>query len=157
MNASKSLAILRKVDAVSLGKFKVNLKIQRFSKLSSRFMKYHGSAEKCLADNWKFIKTKKKQKCFHHEVPLNRFVTCFYLKHTSLTVISSIEYIYVHIKYIKSKSNTQNSQVQNNMKMIFAIEKFKSLVVMLSKLHDHGKAASTSTRSFPLSKTIKIN
>ena len=51
MNASKSLAILRKVDAVSLGKFKVNLKIQRFSKLSSRFMKYHGSAEKCLADN----------------------------------------------------------------------------------------------------------
>ena len=42
MTASKSLVILRKVDAVSLGsplKFKVNFKIQRFSKLSSRFMK----------------------------------------------------------------------------------------------------------------------
>ena len=42
MTASKSLAILRKVDAVTLGsplKIKVNLKIQRFSKLSSRLMK----------------------------------------------------------------------------------------------------------------------
>ena len=53
--------------------------------------------------------------------------------------------IYVHIKYIKSKSNTQNCQVENNMKTIFEMEKFKSLVVILSKLHDHGKATSTST------------
>ena len=68
-----------------------------------------------------------------------------------------IEYIYVYIKYIKSKSNTQNCQFENNMKMIFATEKLKSLVTMLSKLHDHGKATSISTRSFPLSKTIKIN
>ena len=41
--------------------------------------------------------------------------------------------------------------------MIFAMEKFKSLVVMSSKLHDHEKAKSTNTRSIPLSKTIKIN
>ena len=47
MNASKSLAILRKVDAVSL--------------------------ESSLKQ--------KKQKCFHHEVPLDRFVTFFYLNH----------------------------------------------------------------------------
>ena len=66
--------------------------------------------------------------------------------HVSLTVISSIEYIYVHIKYIKSEWNTQNCQVENNMEMIFTMEKFKSLVVMLSKLHYHEKAASTSTR-----------
>ena len=54
MTASKSLAILRKVDAVPLGsplKFKVNFKIQHFSKLSSRFMKLHSSTEKCLTDN----------------------------------------------------------------------------------------------------------
>ena len=88
-------------------------------------------------------------------IDLRHFFTS--IKHVSLTVVSSIEYIYVHIKYIKSKSNTQNCQVENNMKMIFTMEKFKSLVVMLSKLHDHGKVASTSTRSFPLSKTIKIN
>ena len=100
----------------------------------------------------------KKQNCFHHESPLIDLWHSFpSIKHDSLTVISSIEYIYVHIKYIKSKSNTQNCQVENNMKMIFTMEKFKSLVVMLSKLHDHGKAASTSTKSFPLSKTIKIN
>ena len=68
------------------------------------------------------------------------------IKHVPLTVISSIEYIYVQFKYIKSKSNTQNCQVENNMKMIFAMEKFKSLVVMLSKLHDHGKATSTRTK-----------
>ena len=43
------------------------------------------------------------------------------------------------------------------MKMVFTMEKFKSLIVMLSKLHDDGKAASTSTESLPLSKTIKIN
>ena len=41
--------------------------------------------------------------------------------------------------------------------MILAMEKFMSLVVMLNKLHDHGKATSINTRSFPLSKTIKIN
>ena len=76
------------------------------------------------------------------------------IKHVSLTVIFFIEYIYVHIKYIKSKSNTQNYQVENNMKMIFTMEKFKPLV---GKLHDHRKAAITCTRSFPLSKTIKIN
>ena len=54
MTASKSLATFRKVDAVTLGshlKFKVNFKIQRFSKLSSPFMKKQSSAEKCLADN----------------------------------------------------------------------------------------------------------
>ena len=42
MTASKSLATLRKVDAVSLWlhlKFKVNFKIQRFSKQSSRLIK----------------------------------------------------------------------------------------------------------------------
>ena len=33
------------------------------------------------------------------------------IKHVSLTAISSTEYIYVHIKYIRSKSNTQNCQV----------------------------------------------
>ena len=71
--------------------------------------------------------------------------------------MSSIEYIYVHIKYITSKSNTQNCQVENNTKIIFAKEKFKSLVAMVSKLHNHGKATNISTRSFPLSKTIKIN
>ena len=44
------------------------------------------------------------------------------------------------------------------MKMVFTIEKFKSLVVLLSKLHDHGIAVfGTSITSFPLSKTIKIN
>ena len=48
----------------------------------------------------------------------------------------SIKYIYAYIKYIKSKPNTQNCQVENN-KMIFAMEKFKSLVAMFSKLH-HG-------------------
>ena len=80
------------------------------------------------------------------------------MKHVFLTVISYIEYIYVHVKYIRSKSNSQNYyQVENNMKMIFTMEKFKSLVVMLSKLHDHRKAASTNTRSFLLSNTIKIN
>ena len=70
------------VDAESLGsplKFKVNFKVQRFFILPSRFMQQRGSTEKCLADNWKFIKTKKKQKCFHYEVPLDRFVTFFYL------------------------------------------------------------------------------
>ena len=54
MTASKSLVILRKADAVSLGsplKFKVNFKVQHFSNPSSRFMKKHGSTEKCLADN----------------------------------------------------------------------------------------------------------
>ena len=54
MTASKSLAILRKVDAVSLErppKFKVNFKIQRFSTLSSRFMKQHVRKEKCLTVN----------------------------------------------------------------------------------------------------------
>ena len=62
MTASKSLVILRKVDAVSLGsplKCKVYFEIQHFSNLSFRFMKYHGSTEKCVADNRKFIKTKK--------------------------------------------------------------------------------------------------
>ena len=42
MTASKSIAILRKIDVVSLGpplKFKVNFKIQPFSKLSFHFMK----------------------------------------------------------------------------------------------------------------------
>ena len=161
MTASKSLFVLRKVDAVSLGsplKFKVDFKIQRFSKLSSRFMKQNGSTEKYLADNWKFIKRKKSKNVFIMKVSaidLWHFFTS--VKHVSLTVISSIKYIYVHIKYIKTKSNTQNCQVENNMKMIFTIEKFKSVVVMLSKLHDHGKATSTSTRNFPLSKTIKIN
>ena len=77
------------------------------------------------------------------------------IKHVSLTVIFFIEYIYVHIKYMKSKSNTQNYQVENNMTMIFTMEKFKPLVVMLSKLHDHGEVISTSTRGFPLSETIK--
>ena len=71
--------------------------------------------------------------------------------------MSSIEYIYEYIKYIKSKSNTQNCQGENNTKMIFATKKFKSLVATLSKLHDHGKATSVGIRSFPLSKTIKIN
>ena len=71
--------------------------------------------------------------------------------------MSSIKYIYVYIKYIKSKLNTQNYQDENNMEIIFATEKFKSLVVMLSKSHDHGKAANVSTKSFPQSKTIKIN
>ena len=71
--------------------------------------------------------------------------------------MSSIVYIYEYIKYIKSKSNTQNCQVDVDMEMIFATGKFKSLVTMLSKLHDKGKATSVSTRSFPLSKTIKIN
>ena len=33
--------------------------------------------------------------------------------------------------------------------MIFAVEKFKSLVVMVSKLHDHRKTKRTSTESFP--------
>ena len=56
------------------------------------------------------------------------------IKNVSLSVISFIEYIYVHIEYIKNKSNTQNCQVENNTKMIFAMEKFKLLVVMLSKL-----------------------
>ena len=40
------------------------------------------------------------------------------------------------------------------MKMIFTVENFKSLVVILSKLHDHEKVASTSTRSFPLSNKL---
>ena len=121
-------------------------------------MKQHSSTEKCLADNWKFIKTKKSKNVFIMKVPLIdlwHFFTS--IKHVSLTVISSIEYIYVHIKYIKSKSNTQNCQVENNMKTICAMEKFNSLVVVLSKLHDHEKATSTSTRSFPMSKAIKIN
>ena len=86
-------------------------------------------------------------------IDLGHFFTS--IKHVSLSVIAFIEYIYVHIKYIKSKSNTHNYQAENNMKMIFAMEKFKSLVVMLSKLHDHGKVTSTSTRNFPLSKAIK--
>ena len=119
---------------------------------------FHGSTEKCLAGNWKFIKTKKSKNVFTMKLPsigLWHFFTS--IKHVTPTVISSIEYIYVHIKYIKSKSNTQNCQVENNMKMIFTMEKFKSLVVVLSKSHDHWKAASTSTRSFPVSKTIKIN
>ena len=71
--------------------------------------------------------------------------------------MSYIEYTYVYIKYIKSKSKSQNCQVENNMKIIFSTEKFKSLAAMLCKLNDHGKAASISTRNFPLSKTIKIN
>ena len=123
------------------------------------------STEKCLADNWKFIKTKKQQKLVPYEVPLDRFETFFTsIKHVSLTVISSIEYIYVYIeyiyvyiKYMNNKSNTQNCQAENNMKMIFATEKLKSLVTMLSKLHDHGKATSIRTRTFPLSKTFRIN
>ena len=48
--------------------------------------------------------------------------------------MSSIEYLYVYIKYIKSKSNTQNCQVENNTKLIFAKEKNKSLAAMLSKV-----------------------
>ena len=50
MTASKTLAILRKVDVVSLGS-PLKFKIQRFSELSFRFMKEHGSAEKYLTDN----------------------------------------------------------------------------------------------------------
>ena len=57
------------------------------------------------------------------------------IKDVPLIVMSSIEYIYVYIKYMKSKSNTQNCQDENNMEIIFATEKFKSLVAMLSKLH----------------------
>ena len=49
----------------------------------------------------------------------------------------SIKYIYAYIKYIKSKPNTQNCPDENNKKMSFATEKFKSLVAMFSKLH-HG-------------------
>ena len=56
--------------------------------------------------------------------------------------MSHIEYTYVYIKYIKSKSNTQNCQVENNMKIICSTEKFKSLAAMFCKLNDHGKAAS---------------
>ena len=62
--------------------------------------------------------------------PIDRFVTLFTLSnHVSLTVMSSTEYIYVYIKYIKSNSNTQDCQTENNMKMIFPAEKFKSLVL----------------------------
>ena len=110
---------------------------------------------KCLAKKRKFIITKKKQNIVYHKVTLDGFIIFFTsVKHVSLTVISSIEYIYSYIKYIKSKSNTQNYQVENNMKKIFAMEKLKTLKL---KLHDHGKATSISTRSFPSSKTIKIN
>ena len=79
------------------------------------------------------------------------------IKNISLTVISSVKHIYVHIKYIKGKSNTQKCQVENDMKMIFTMEKFKLPVIMLSKLCDHGKFASISSKSFTLLKTIKIN
>ena len=73
-------------------------------------------------------------------------MTFFYLNQASFPdSISSIEYIYVNIKYIKSKSNTQNYQVESNKKMIFTMEEFKSLVFILSKFHDYGKAASTNT------------
>ena len=74
----------------------------------------------------------------------------------SLTVMASIECI-EYIKHLKSKANTQNCQVENNRKMIFATEKFQPLVAILSNLRDHGKAISISTRSFTLPKTIKIN
>ena len=67
------------VDAGSPLKINVNFKVQRFSILSSRFMQQHGSTEKCLADNWKFIKAKKKKKCFHYESPADIFVTLFAL------------------------------------------------------------------------------
>ena len=55
--------------------------------------------------------------------------------------MSYIKYIYVCIKYIKSKSNTQNCQVENNMKIIFATEKFKSLVTMLCKSMERVQAS----------------
>ena len=32
--------------------------------------------------------------------------------------MASHEYIYVHIEYLKNKSNIQNYQVENNIKMI---------------------------------------
>ena len=70
------------VDAGSPLKINVNFKVQRFSILSSRFMQQHGSTEKCLADNWKFIKAKKKKKCFHYESPADIFVTLFCLSQT---------------------------------------------------------------------------
>ena len=38
--------------------------------------------------------------------------------------MASIEYIYIYIEYITSKSNSQNCQVENNMKIIFAMEKY---------------------------------
>ena len=44
--------------------------------------------------------------------------------------MSSNEYIYAYIEYIKSKSNNQNCQVENNTKMIFVTEKFQLLVAM---------------------------
>ena len=97
-------------------------------------MKQHGSTGKYLAYNLKFIKTKKNKKLVNHEVPPNRFVTFFTsIKDVSLTVMTSIRINLCKHRIHKSKLNIQNCQVENIMKMIFPTEKFKSLVVMLSK------------------------
>ena len=69
-------------------------------------------------------------------------------KHGPLIVTSSIEYIYEYIKYIKSKSNTQNCQDENNIEMIFATEKFKSLVAMLSKLMTTERPQASALKAF---------
>ena len=60
-------------------------------------MKYHDSTKKCLD-----YKSKKIQKIAYHKVPLDGLVI-FYtsVKHVTLTVISSIEYIYLYTTYIK--------------------------------------------------------
>ena len=73
---------------------------------------------------WKQNKTKNLFIVYHEDL-LNRFVTFFIsIKHVFVTVMASIEYIYIYIEYITSKSNSQNCQVENNMKIIFAMEKY---------------------------------
>ena len=107
--------------------------------------------EKCQAANSKFIKTKKQKKnkkilfIVHHEDLLNRFVTLFIsIKHISLTVMTCIEYIYTYIEYIKTKSNSKNCQVENNMEIIFPMEKYVT-PPRTGRKHQHQKLSSVKS------------
>ena len=66
MTASKSLAILRKIDAVSLGsplKFKANFKIQRFEVPLDRFVTFFYLNQACFPDSYIFHRI---HLCTHH-------------------------------------------------------------------------------------------
>ena len=67
----------------------------------------------------------------HHEVPLKDLL--HFLSQSSMFPLQS----WLPSNTLKSKSNTQNCQVGNNMKMIFATEKYVKLVTSPQAGHKH--------------------
>ena len=125
------LAILKKVDTVSLGsppKFKVKVKIQRFSTLSFRFIKYQGGTEKFLTDNWKFIKTKINTRIFIMKFPCD----IFYLSQACFPDNHIFHRIHICTHQIHKKQIEHlKLPIWKWYEKIFAVEKFTSLVALL--------------------------